>query len=67
MAASARSILFGDFSKYWIRDVRGFFLVRMDEVYAPQAEVAFIGFSRHDGALINAGTNPIQAYVNAAS
>ncbi len=67
MAASARSILFGDFSKYWIRDVRGFFLVRMDEVYAPQAQVGFIGFSRHDGTLINTGTNPVQPYINAAS
>ncbi len=67
MAASAISVVFGDFSTYTIRDVRGFFLVRMDEVYAPQAEVAFIGFSRHDGLLLNTGTNPLQTYVNSAA
>ena len=67
MAASARSILFGNFQNYWIRDVRGFFLLRLDELYAPQGEVGFLGFSRHDGALIHAGTVPIMAYVNSAS
>ena len=67
MAASARSILFGNFQHYWIRDVRGFFLLRLDELYAPQGEVGFLGFSRHDGTLVQAGTNPIQAYVNSAT
>lgn len=67
MAASAVSILFGDFKKYRIRDVMGLAVLRLDEVYARQFQVAFIGFSRHDGLLINSGTNPIQAYVNAAS
>ena len=67
MAASAISILFGDFSKYIIRDVRGFSLLRLNELYAVSGQVGFLGFSRHDGALIHAGTNPIQAYVNAAS
>lgn len=67
MAASAISVLFGDFSNYIIRDVLGFSLIRLNELYALQGQVAFVGFSRHDGSLIHAGTNPIQAYVNAAS
>lgn len=66
-AASAKSILFGDFKKYVIRDVRGFFLLRLDELYAESGQVAFIGFSRHDGMLLHAGTVPIKAYVNSAS
>lgn len=66
-AANARSILFGNFQNYIIRDVRGFTLLRLDERYADNLQVAFIGFSRHDGGLLNAGTNPIQAYVNGAS
>lgn len=67
MAASATSILYGDFSKYVIRDVKGFSLLRLNELYSASGQVGFLGFSRHDGALIHAGTNPIQAYVNAAS
>jgi len=67
MAAGATSILFGDLRQYRIRDVRGLSILRLNEVYATSGQVAFLGFSRHDGALFNAGTNPVQAYVNSAS
>jgi len=67
MAASAISVLFGDFAKYIIRDVRGFALRRLEERYAEFAQVAFIGFSRHDGVLLDAGTNPVKTFVNSAS
>lgn len=67
MAASARSIFFGDLRKYIIRDVRGFALRRLEELRADYAQVVFLGFSRHDGVLLDAGTNPVKYYANAAS
>jgi HK97 family phage major capsid protein len=67
MTASAKSVLFGDFSKYVIRDVRGFTLVRLDERYADYHQVGFLAFLRTDGDLLDAGTNPIKHYINAAA
>ncbi len=64
MTISAKSILFGDFSKYLIRDVRDFTLLRLDERFAEFLQVAFIAFMRTDGDLLNAGTNPIKGYQN---
>ena len=65
MATGAVAIEFGDFSHYKIRDVRGFQLLRLEELYAAQLQVGFLGFSRHDGAYINAGQNAIQHIVMA--
>lgn len=67
MAASAVSIFFGQLSKYMIRDVKGFTLVRFNERYGDYLQVGFTGFSRHDGGLIDAGQHPVKTYVNAAS
>ena len=51
MAASAKSILFGDFSRYIIRDVSGIQLVRMDERYADYLQVGFYAFQRTGGKI----------------
>lgn len=67
MAASAKSIAFGDFRAYRIRDVRGMVLLRLEERYADNFQVAFLAFSRHDGKLIDAGGNPVKVYQNSAS
>ena len=67
MEPGAMSVLFGDFGKYYIRDVMDITLVRLDEVYAEYGQVAFLAFSRHDGALLDAGTNPIKALQHPAS
>ena len=67
MAASAKSIFFGDFSKYLIRDVQDFTLLRLEERYADYHQVGFVGFSRHDGRILDAGTDPIKHLVMAAS
>jgi HK97 family phage major capsid protein len=64
MTISAKSIIFGDLSKYLIRDVRDFTLIRMDERYAEFLSVAFLAFIRTDGDLLNAGTNPVKGYQN---
>jgi len=67
MAANAKSILFGDFSKYWIRDVRGFTLLRLTELYAANLQVGFLGFTRSDGDLLDAGIKPVKWYANSAT
>lgn len=53
-------IAYGDMSLYYIRDVLGVQLLRLDERFATALQVAFLAFSRHDGALIDAGTNPVK-------
>lgn len=67
MAASAISIYFGHLQKYIIRDVRGLSVMRLEERYAEYLQVGFLGFSRHDGVLLDAGTHPVKTYVNSAS
>lgn len=64
MEASAKSILFGDFSKYIIREVLGITLVRMVERYADYHQVGFVAIMRFDGELIDAGTNPIKHIIH---
>lgn len=67
MAANAKSIAFGDFSNYLIRDVTGATVLRLDERYADFLQVGFIAFERHDGLLMDAGTNPVKYYANSAT
>lgn len=66
-AASAKSILFGDFSNYFIRDVRGIQILRLSERYAEYLQVGFLAFARADGVLADAGTHPIKYLAQAAS
>lgn len=60
MASGARSILYGDMSKYMIRRVKNMVLVRLAERYAEKFQVGFFAFMRCDGRVIDAGTNPIK-------
>lgn len=53
IGASARSILFGDFSKYIWRQVLNFSVRRLTERYADYDQVAFLGFTRFDGELVD--------------
>jgi HK97 family phage major capsid protein len=57
---SAKAMLFGDFSKFTIREAGPMRLRRLDERYAEFDRVAFVGLMRFDSRLINAGTNPIK-------
>ncbi len=59
-ATTVKSILFGDFSKYIIRDVRDVTLLRLDERYADAHSVGFLAFARSDGDLLDAGTHPVK-------
>lgn len=65
MGANAKSILFGDFQKYIVRDVMAISLLRLEERYAELGQVGFIAFSRHDGRAINAGA--LKYYQNSAT
>lgn len=47
------SVLFGDFSFYWIRDVDGISLQRLNELYAANGQVGFRAWHRTDGKLLN--------------
>lgn len=67
MAANAKSILFGDLSKYFIRDVRDVFVMQLRERYADFGQVGFVGFARADGNLLDAGTHPVTYYANSAT
>jgi HK97 family phage major capsid protein len=67
MAASAKSIVFGDMSNYWIRDVKAIQVVRFNEKYMDYGQVGFLAFSRADGKLVNAGMNPVAYYQNSAT
>jgi HK97 family phage major capsid protein len=66
LGTTVKSILFGALDKYIIRDVRGIDLMRLDERFAEFGQVAFIAFARFDGNLMNAGTNPVKYFINAA-
>lgn len=67
MAANAKSILFGDFSRYTIRDVMGFTLFRFDDsAYAKLGQVGFLAWMRTGGTLTDGGS-PIKYYANSAT
>ncbi len=67
MAANAKSILFGDMSNYFIRDVMDLLIVRISEKYIENGQIGFVAFSRHDGLMVDAGQGPIRHYANSAT
>lgn len=56
----SRSMLYGDLSNHWIRDVGEIRLKRLDEKYADHDQIGFLAFSRNDSNLIDAGTGPVK-------
>ena len=66
MAANAKSILFGDFSKYLIRDTMQVSLFRMtDSVYTKKGQVGFLSFMRTDAELLDSAA--LKYYANSAT
>ena len=51
IAAGAKSVAFGDFKYYWIADRQGRTFKRLNELYAKNGQVGFIGSQRVDGKL----------------
>jgi HK97 family phage major capsid protein len=67
MAANAKSISFGDFSKYIVRDVAGSVLMRRfdDSAFALNGQVGFCGWMRTGGNLTD--TAAVKHYANSAT
>jgi len=67
MAANAKSILFGDFSFYTIRDVMELSLFRFtDSAYTKLGQVGFLAWMRAGGALVDVG-GAVKYYANSAT
>ncbi|WP_020201874.1 phage major capsid protein [Cupriavidus sp. WS] len=67
MAVNAKSIMFGDFSKYVIREVMDLTLFRMaDSKYIENGQIGFVAFNRQGGNLIDVG-GAVKSYQNAAA
>lgn len=67
IGAGNASVLFGDFSKFKIRMVKDFRIIRLNELLAEYLSIGIFGFARLDGLLLNAGTHPIKKMVHAGS
>jgi HK97 family phage major capsid protein len=65
MAAGAKSMLFGDFSNFFIRDVMDLSIFRMGEKFIDSGQVGFVAFSRHDS--VGTDSAAIKFYQNSAS
>jgi HK97 family phage major capsid protein len=66
MAASAKSIVFGDLSAYYIRDVMQMSMFRFtDSAYTKLGQVGFLAWMRTGGNLLD--VNAAKLFVNAAS
>lgn len=67
MAANAKSIAFGDMSKYVIRDVMDIILQRYtDSAYAKKGQVGFLAWLRSGGNLMDVG-GAVKLYQNSAT
>lgn len=66
MAASAKSIVFGDIASYYIRDVMQMSMFRFtDSAYTKLGQVGFLAWMRTGGNLLD--TNAVKLFVNAAT
>lgn len=67
MAANAKSIAFGDFSKYTIRDVANTTVLKRfdDSAFALSNQVGFCGWTRSGGNLLD--TAAVRVYANSAT
>lgn len=66
MAANAKSIFFGDFSKFIIRDVAGMSIRRFDDsAFALNGQVGFCGWMRTGSNLLD--TAAVKYYANSAT
>ena len=67
MAANAKSIAFGDFSKYIVREVMDLTMFRMtDSAFTLNGQVGFVAFNRQGGNLIDVG-GAVKLYQNSAT
>lgn len=67
MVADAKVLLFGDFSKYKVRQVRDIRFYRLQERYRDYDQDGFVAFLRADGDEVDAGVAPIKVLKMAAA
>ncbi|BDV33932.1 phage major capsid protein [Methylocystis iwaonis] len=68
MAADAKSIAFGAFGKYLIRDVMAMQVFRFtDSVYVKKGQIGFLAWARADGNMIDATNTSIKYFKNSAT
>lgn len=65
MGVSAKSLVFGDIRRYYIRMVEEVIAMRLVERYADLGQVAFFVLMRADGFLMD--TSAVKVYVNSAT
>ena len=65
IATGNKTMAFGNLKAYKIRDAGGLRLRRLEERYADTDQVGFIAFTRSDGGLLDAGTNPVKVMLQA--
>jgi HK97 family phage major capsid protein len=63
ISTAKKTVLFGQLKKYLIRQVREMSVLRLVERFADYGQVAFLGFARYDGNLLDAGTHPVKYLV----
>lgn len=63
MATGTKPVVFGDFSKYIVRQVKDLSVIRMNERFADHLQVGFLAYNRVDGRLID--TNAVKHLVMA--
>lgn len=68
MAANAKSILFGAYSKYVIRRVMDLTVFRMtDSAFTRAGQIGFVAFQRAGGNLVDVGGASVKYYANSAT
>jgi HK97 family phage major capsid protein len=73
LSAAGKVLLFGDFSKYVVRDVAGdggITIVRQSETYATSGQIGWVAIARSSGLLLTANAttyNPVKYLIMAAS
>ena len=68
MAANAKSILYGDFSHYKVRDVMAVTYFRFtDSAYSKNGQVGFLAWMRSGGNLIDVSGDTVKHYQNSAT
>lgn len=60
VAASNKSVAFGNFKKFILRDVQDLLIIRANELHLANGQVGFYAFWRHDSKLLDAGNDPIK-------
>jgi HK97 family phage major capsid protein len=59
IGASETTVVFGDLKKYLVRVVKGLAVQVLTERFVDFGQIAYIGFARIDGNLLDAGTHPL--------